>query len=439
MKRAFECGDGLVVRRVEPGEVAQFDELLDEHHWLGRGLVGEVVRQVAVVDGSWAALIGWGSPAFRVSARDAWIGWSDDQRLRRLRFVANNQRFCVLPEARVANLASAVLARSLRALPGDWAQVWGHPVVVAETFTDSARHHGGCYRAANFTLLGATSGWGRSNGSYVFHGQPKSVWARPLRRDAASILAGSFDHPIITDHPRRSAIVDCNVLDFDSSDGLLARLGRLPEHRSARGIRHSIASILAVAIVATLSGAKSFRGIGEVAADLPQDVLERLGCKYHPTRRCYVAPSENTLRTTLQRVDADALDKVVGSWLADQDRGQPAGPVGLAVDGKWLRGTGNSGAEQIKLFAALDHCSGSVLGQTQVPENTTEASAFGPLMNQLGGLDGKVITADAAHTTQANARQVVEDHHGDYVFALKGNQPTAEATAKTLPGGSFSP
>lgn len=453
MKERFETSDDLVVRRVVAGEVARFDALLDEHHWLGRGLIGETVRQVAVIDGEWVALIGWGSPAFMVSARDRWIGWSSDQRTRRLRFVANNQRFCVLPSGRVANLASATLASALRSLPADWEAMWGHPVVLAETFTDPARHAGGCYRAANFTTVGETAGWGRSNGSYVHHGIVKAVWVRELRRHSRQMLSGVFDHPVFTGHPRRIPIIDCNLLDFESGTGLLARLDRLPEHRSARGIRHSVTSIIAVAIVATMSGAKSYRGIGEAAADLPQEVLERLGCKFHPVKRSYIAPSENTLRTTLQQVDGDALDTVVGAWITDQDltariaaatndkkkAKANAELVGVAVDGKWLRGTGRSGDEQVKLFAGLLHHSGAVIGQTQVPDRTTENAAFDPLLDQIGDLDGKVITADAAHTNAANARHIVDDHHGHYLLALKANQPTIESTVKSLPRGSFSP
>lgn len=437
-----------MVRRVAAGEVARFDGLLDEHHWLGRGLVGETVRQVAIVDGEWVALVGWGSPAFMVSARDRWVGWSPQQRTRRLRFVANNQRFCVLPAGRVPNLASATLAAALRSLPGDWEALWGHPVVAAETFTDPARHAGGCYRAANFAMVGQTAGWGRSNRSYVHHGRVKAVWVRELRRQARALLAGVFDHPVFTGHPRRIPIIDCNRLDFESDAGLLARLEALPEHRHARGIRHSVASIIAVAVVATMSGAKSYRGIGEAAADLPQDVLARLGCRFHPVRRCYIAPSENTIRTNLQSIDGDGLDTVVGAWVTDQDlaariaaTGDQTKPdlVAIAVDGKWLRGTSTRADRQVKLFAGLLHHNGAVVAQTQVGEGTTENRAFGPLLGQLGDLDAKVITADAAHTNAENARHVVDDHNGSYLFALKGNQPSVETTVKALPGGSFSP
>ena len=323
--------------------------------------------------------------------------------------------------------------------------MWGHPVVLAETFTDPARHHGGCYRAANFTPVGETAGWARSNGSYVHHGNIKQVWVRELRRDSRRMLSGLFDHPVFTDHPKRTFLIDCNLLDFESDRGLLACLDQLPEHRNARGIRHTVTSIIAVAVVATLSGAKSYRGIGEAAADLPQEVLARLRCKFHPVRRCYIAPAEHTIRTALQQVDGDKLDTVIGVWVTEQDltarlaNPNRPGLVGVAVDGKWLRGTAHHAHDQVKLFAGLLHHNGAVIAQTQVPDDTTENLAFGPLLDQIGDLHGKVITADAAHTNAANAREVVDDHHGHYLFALKGNQPTIEKAVKALPGGSFSP
>lgn len=85
--------------------------------------------------------------------------------------------------------------------------MWGHPVVLAETFTDPARHYGGCYRAANFTMVGETAGWGRSNGSYRHHGNVKAVWVRELRRGSHHMLAGMFDHPVFTGHPKRTRSV----------------------------------------------------------------------------------------------------------------------------------------------------------------------------------------------------------------------------------------
>jgi len=102
----------LGVRLVMPPEVERFNALLDEHHYLGHNLVGRVLRYVACEDDDrWVALIGFGSPALSLRARERFIGWNEEAKSRRLRFVLNNQRFCVLPGRRRPNLASAVLAR----------------------------------------------------------------------------------------------------------------------------------------------------------------------------------------------------------------------------------------------------------------------------------------------------------------------------------------
>lgn len=438
---SFGLSRGLSVRRIDRSEFARFDALLDQHHWLGRGLVGETMRHVGVIDDEWVALVGYGAAALTLSARDRWVGWSPENRYRRLRFVANNQRFCVLGSPAPKNLASAVLGASLRRLSADWQDTWGHPVVLVETFTDPVRHLGTCYQATNFEQVGATSGWRRSRDSYVHHGTPKAVWLRPLRKGAASILSGTFDHPIITRHPRRRPIIDANKLDFDTPNGLLARLGTLPEHRSARGIRHSGVSIIAVGVVATLCGARSFIAIGEVAADLPQEVLARLGCKFHPTRRRYVVPSEPTIRRHLQAVDANELDAVVGSWLADQSaKGNVDGAlVGIAVDGKAVRGAKTADGRCAFLFAGMLHSTGAVIAQQEVDSKTNEIKALRPLFADQESLAGVVVTADAMHAQRDHAQFIVDEKHGDYLVGVKGNQPTLLNLIETLPAGDFSP
>jgi GNAT superfamily N-acetyltransferase len=105
----------VAVRPIRPDERARFDVMLDEHHWLGRRLVGETMRYVALgLDSEWLAVLGFGAAALACGPRDRYIGWSDEQHFRRLRYVTNNQRFCVLPAGRRKNLASNVLAKTLK-------------------------------------------------------------------------------------------------------------------------------------------------------------------------------------------------------------------------------------------------------------------------------------------------------------------------------------
>ena len=98
--------------------------------------------------------------------------------------------------------------------------------------------------------------------------------------------------------------------------GLLEVLAGVPDPRRRRGRRFGLVFVLAVAVVCALAGARSFRDAGDQAADLPQEVLARLGGTPHPLRRKIIAPSEKRIRILLQSLDADALDLPIGGWLA---------------------------------------------------------------------------------------------------------------------------
>ncbi len=412
-----------MVRPVRRDEVDRFNAELDAHHWLGHRIVGETMRYVATEGDRWVAVLGFRSAALACGPRDRWVGWSKQQQLRRLRYVVDNQRFCVLPQGRKPNLASAVLARALRRISGDYRASYAHPVLAVETFTDPARHRGSCCAAAGFLALGQTLGCRRSAGVYVRHGNPKLAWARGLRRDALGVLSAPFDHPILSASPRRP-VIDLNALELDGPEGLLATLGRVPDPRSRRGIRHSLASVLAIAAVAVLAGARSFTAVGEYAAELDQDVLGRLGVRRHPVTGRRLAPHESTLRRAVGRVDADAADAAIGGWLAGQQRARRVHgqTLAIAVDGKSLRGAVQADGRPVHLFAAMAHNQGVVIAQREVGHTTNEITELRPLLADLD-LAGAVVTADALHTQRGHADFLVQDKNADYVFTVKGNQP----------------
>lgn len=413
-------------------EEGLWDHLMATHHYLGfRQLVGESLKYVAIMDGRWVALLGWGAAALACGPRDEWIGWSPELRWRRLRFLTNNQRFLILPGVRVKNLASRALALNLRRLSRDWQAVFDHPILLAETFVDHTRFAGTSYRAAGWLELGETRGYGRSSAQhYFFHGQPKTVWVRPLHPAARRILSVAFDAPILGG---REAIVDLNAVVIEGQGGLLDRLAALPDPRKRRGIRHSQISILAVAVCACLAGARSFLAIGDWAAHLPQDILRRLGCRYHPLKRRYIPPSEPTIRRTLQAIDADALDRVAGEWVAAQGSGEA-----LAFDGKTLRGAKGADGKRVHLMAALIHKEGLVVAQRAVDSKTNEITEAKPLLDPLD-LREKVVTADAMHAQVELARYLVEEKGADYVFTVKGNQANLLGDIKALEEADFSP
>ncbi|MHB8191560.1 MAG: Druantia anti-phage system protein DruA [Ferrimicrobium sp.] len=199
---------GLSVNPIGVGDANRFDAELDEHHWLGHRMVGETMRYVATDScGEWVALLGFASPALSCGPRDRFIGWTRDLQQRRLRFIASNQRFCILSSGRRPNTASAVMSKTLRRLSADWVDTWGHRVLLVETFVDPSRHIGTCYGASSFLYLGETAGYGRRSGRYVEHGRIKDVYIRQLHRKARQVLVGAFDDSVV-DRSKESSGTD---------------------------------------------------------------------------------------------------------------------------------------------------------------------------------------------------------------------------------------
>jgi Domain of unknown function (DUF4338)/DDE_Tnp_1-associated len=306
----------LTVRPVRAGETARFRELLDAHHWLGSRLFGSVIRHVAVLDGAWVALAGYGSAVLRCTARDQVIGWPDADRVDRLPMLVGNQRFCVLPGAR-RHLASAVLARSLARLPGDYLAVHNQIVLAVETFTDPARHTGACYAAAGFTLAGPTSGYARGAGGrgYCFHGQVKWCWLREVHPGGLAAL-GAPAPSVLFDPPPPVTWLDLSREQVVSLRGHLGAV--LADPRRARGIRHDHAAAAAIAAAAMLAGHTRAAGIAAYAGRLSQDALAVFGARWSPRHGAYTAPSESGFRRLLRGLPEGALAAAAGAWLAGQ-------------------------------------------------------------------------------------------------------------------------
>ena len=146
----------VTLRLVGDDEREAFDRTLEEQHYLANArLAGQTLRYVAELDGQWVALLCFSAAALHLKGREQWIRWSPRQRARRLGLVVNNSRFLVLPERqRYPNLASRVLGLALRRLSNDWQALWGHPVLVVESFVDETRYRGTCYRACGFEANG---------------------------------------------------------------------------------------------------------------------------------------------------------------------------------------------------------------------------------------------------------------------------------------------
>ena len=169
-----------------------FNSLMEEHHYLGyEQPVGEHLKYVVWANGRPMACLAWSSAPRHLASRDHFIGWDAAARRSRIRFIAYNTRFLILPWVRVEHLASHILGRMAARISGDWQQLYGHPIYFLETFVDPERFRGTCYRAANWVLLGRTTGRGKQSNSYVPNRSIKEVLGYPLTRRFRELLGGA--------------------------------------------------------------------------------------------------------------------------------------------------------------------------------------------------------------------------------------------------------
>lgn len=417
----------LVVRPIRPDERARFDQLLIAHHYLKSAtLVGEHLRYVATHRGRWLALLAWAAPARHLRARDSWIGWSDEQRRRRLALLVSNPRFLILPECHLPNLASRAMKLCLARLCADWQAAWQHPVVLAESFVDPQLFRGTAYKVSGWVNPGVTAGFTRHAADYyVAHDRPKQLWVRELVPRARRRLRAEK-------LPPAWAAVEARVPPRcrDSTKtlrALTAHLAQVPDTRSRHGLRYPLPGLLALVAAAGFCGVS--RGPSELAAfaaGLSQGQLRALRFRPGPHTRRQTAPSETVFTRVLAALDNDTLQAALLSW-QEQLLGPPAPDDNvIAVDGKELRH-----ARGVQLVSAVTARGQRWLGTVRVAEKSNEIPALPVLLDSLD-LRGKLVAADALHTQSDTARHLVQERGGDYLFTAKDNQPTLRQTVETL-------
>jgi Domain of unknown function (DUF4338) len=167
------------VRRT--GDEPLFNSLMEQHHYLKyEQPVGEHAKYLAWAQGRPIACLAWSSAPRHLGSRDRYIGWSAEARRRNIGFIAYNTRFLILPWVRVPHLASHLLGRMAAILSDDWQRMYSHPIYFAETFIDPSRFRGTCYRAANWQLLGLTTGRGKNDQTNKPNRPTKEILGLPL-------------------------------------------------------------------------------------------------------------------------------------------------------------------------------------------------------------------------------------------------------------------
>lgn len=209
---------------------------------------------------------------------------------------------------------------------------------------------------------------------------------------------------------------------------------QLTDGRARRGRRYRLATVLSIALLAVLCGARSTRAVARLSRTLPAAQLDQLGTWLDRHGRIH-APSESVFRTAFDATVPDELDDAIGRFLQRLHDGWAGGDlIGYGIDGKTVRGATDPEGNQPHLVAAIRQDTNTIVAQRQVAAKSSEHTAFKPVVQALGRTRGAVIVADALHTTRANACFLTHPACGaHYVFSIKHNQPTLFNLVNALP------
>jgi hypothetical protein len=422
-----ELLDGLQIELVlEAGQRERWNQLVIEQHYLHNAtLVGEQLRYVVSYQQEWLALLGWSAAAWHLKLREAWLGWSEQQRCGRLHFVAQNSRFVILADrGRYPNLGTRAMKLCVERLSRDWQQQHGHPLLALESFVDGQLFRGTIYKAANWTLLGATAGYGRvAEDFYVAHERPKQLWVRTLETEARSWLAAE-QLPQRLQGYEKPLQKRCEL-----SPGPLASLregfAQVTEFRKGQGKRHRIPTVLAIAACAKMAGViGGYAGIASFARNLTRPQRRALYCWYNRRSEQYEVPSESCIVRVLQGISALEVEAVTLAW-QDQVLGPNTDPL-VAIDGKTLKHSG------VHLVGAIGLPSHRCLGVEPVADKSNEIPAAQRLIERAPIVAGQMVSLDALNTQHKTVGQILYDKGADYLLPLKGNQSGLLQSAQQL-------
>jgi hypothetical protein len=335
----------ILVRPVRPFEEQRYQQLMQEYHYLGfLPKIGETLWYVAALGDQWVALLSFSASALKCAARDRWIGWNLRHQYDRLKLIVNNSRFLILPDWHIRNLGSRILSLCQRRLDTDWQKVFGHPVVLLETFVDPQRFQGTVYKAANWLYVGNTKGFRRTRHGYTATAlSPKMVFLKPLRADVRALLCQAILQPPYCTGGSKI------MLNAQQMQSLPSFFANIPDPRRAQGRRHRLNTVLAIAAGASLCGMRGYRAIADWAKSLGKKARQRFGCRYANGR--YIVPSEYIIRAVLVRVDPVHLDRALQRWnetYAQEDES-------LAIDGKTMCNAIDDQGHQTHVLSVVGH------------------------------------------------------------------------------------
>lgn len=417
----------LQVELISAKQKRRWNRLVRKHHYLKNAdLVGEQLRYVVIdAKGRWLALIGWSAPALHLKARDQSIEWSEEQRERRLHFLAQNSRFVILVDReQFPNLATRAMGLCLKRVSEDWQKRYGHPIVMVESFVDRQIFRATAYKASGWQALGYSSGFKRvAEDFYERHDRPKELWVRALDERAWRWLrAGQL--PAHLARHEKDTPPGCAV-ETQSMESLFARFELLEDWRQPIGKRHRLATVMAIIALACLSGVgQGYRAVSRFAKRLTKWQRRELKCWIHPDTGKLEVPSEAVFQRILQGVSRQDIERIAIQWQNDVLGAAPATDA-VVIDGKEVC------ASDLMLVNAVAQPSQRLLGVEAVDSKTNEIPTARTLIERLD-LQGKMVQLDGMHTQHQTVHQILYEKGADYSMILRDNQPTLIKTAQTL-------
>jgi hypothetical protein len=415
-----------------PEEIARCDQAITDHHYLqGVTLVGEHLRYAFVHRGRWLALATWSSAALHIKDRDQFIGWSPEQRRRRLPLLVNNSRLLVLPECHSPNLISRFMKLMLAQLSEDWQRRWGHPIALVETFVDPRYFQGTAYKVSGWSHLGKTAGWKRdADDFYEKNGAPKQIWVRELVKKACVKLRAP-QLPESWAKVEEARLPRCTAKAREILSLMEMVVQEVPEFRRRQALAYPVAGLVCLVVMAVAQGVvRGPTDLAQYADSLSQGQLRALKFRWNARTRQIRCPRKTVFSTLLQEVDDCLIERILLRWQA-QILGPPQDRI-VIVDGKKVRHAG------VEIVNAADS-QGRFLGSVLTESKSNETPAARRLLRGQNLAD-KIVLTDALHTNEQTAQQILFEGGGDYLMTVKANQPTLQKNLQTLfTQQSFSP
>ncbi len=407
-----------------PADIARCDRAIVEHHYLKNvSVVGEHLRYAFVYKGRWLAVATWSSAAFHLKDRDRFIGWSPEQCRRRRTLLANNSRLLVMPDGHSPNLISRFMKLMLARLSPDWEQRWEHPLAVVETFVDPRFYQGTAYKVSGWCHLGRSAGWHReADDFYEKNDAPKQIWVRELVKQACVTLRAPKLPPSWA-QVEEALASPCTAKAAQIRSLRESVRAGIPEFRRPQSLGYPVAGLTCLTVMALAQGvARGPQDLAQYADTLSQAQLRALRFRCDGDTGDIRCPKATTFSRFLHGVDDEAIERVLLQW-QDQLLGPSQDRI-VIIDGKKVRHGG------VEIVNAVDS-TGRFLGSVITESKSNEIPAGRQLLRKLD-LVGKTALADALHTQDESAQQVLYEQGGDYLLTVKANQPTVQSTLASL-------